>query len=135
MSGKTFAVILAALGALNCVSVAVVTWLSVGAYQPMWPFPALILIETIILGIAGVWSVYQHAGWRRLIRWIVPGCLSVIVVLGAWSIGFFLLPAALVFLITAFIGQQKAEARWYEKLIAFAVGIVGQLLFFLLGRI
>ena len=135
MSRKTFAVILAALGALNCASVAVVTWLSVASYQSMWPFPALFLIETTILGIGGVWLVYQHTGWRRLVRWIVPGCLSVIVVLGVWSIGFFLLPAALAFLITAFIGEQKAEARWYEKLISFAAGIIGQLLFFLLGRI
>jgi hypothetical protein len=135
MSRKTFAVILAALGAINCVSVAVVTWVSIASYQSMWPFPALVLIENALLGIVGLISIYQQTDTSKVVRWVVPGCLSVTVVLGVWSIGFFLLPAAIAFLISALISDHNNEPCWLKRLIAFTAGVIGNLLFFMLGRI
>jgi len=132
---KSLAAILAGIGALNCTSVAIVTWISVAPYQPMWPFPALVLIETTLLGILGLIAYIQSRPWSQITRWVIPGCLFTIVVLGAWSIGFFLLPAALAFLISAFVMGSESPLNWYAKFGFLTAGILFNLLFILSGRL
>jgi hypothetical protein len=91
---------LAALAAINCLLVAVLFGNSQAASSPssLWPFPALYLIEIALAGAAG-WVGAERcernptSAWVWL-PWIAGGVLLAFVILGAFSIGPFLIPAA-----------------------------------------
>ena len=101
--------ILAFFGAANCI---VVPFLFVAGQSPLWPLPGLYMVEIALLGLAGFLSVMkatpQSPKWMQL-TWIVAGCLLAFVILGAWTIGLFLLPATVIFLFVGTLnGRQLA---------------------------
>jgi hypothetical protein len=97
--------VIAFLGAVDCV---VIPFLFVQGQSPIFPLPGLYFIEIALLGLLGVMSVSASADprshefvrtlWAE-IPWGIAGVMLAFVILGAWSIGFFLIPAFLAFLI------------------------------------
>lgn len=110
--------ILAGFGALNCfLAVGIFTFFQLslpdGGLSIIWPFPAIYFLEIITLGILCVIAVAksQHSSkssWTG-IPWICSGTLLAFVILGAWTIGFFLIPAMVVFLIVGILIDRRTQ--------------------------
>jgi len=99
--------ILSALGAFNCLIVPALFTFSQfpqpeGYLANIWPFPAIYFLEIVLFGLGCLISVVKNnpargSAWNYL-PWISAGGLLAFVILGAWTIGFFLIPAMLVFI-------------------------------------
>jgi hypothetical protein len=74
--------------------------------RPLFPLPGLYILEIIILGILGLTGlllVESRSPFWRAVPWAVGGVLLAFVILGGFSIGFFLIPATLAFLLTGYL--------------------------------
>jgi hypothetical protein len=92
----------AVIAAFICILVA--GGFSASQFPDLWPFPGLYFIELVILAVVGVIS-RASGNWAKhsiatSIPWINAGILLSFVILGALSIGLFLFPAMLAFLIS-----------------------------------
>lgn len=93
---------LAIAAAINCVVVP----LLFAQQRPLFPLPGLYLIEIAalgILGITGLLLVEPYSPFWRAVPWVVAGALLAFVILGGFSIGFFLIPATIAFLLAGFL--------------------------------
>ena len=88
---------LAILGAVVCLIVTILFWLSVRAYQSMWPLPALYFIEMVALSIISAFLFVRGDPRDKFIIWGAAGVISAFSILGASSVGLFYLPIALLF--------------------------------------
>jgi hypothetical protein len=113
---RTVELILAFAGALICTGVAALfasSQASSGA--DLWPLPGLVFLEVIILGLLGLTAAAsqpgdRHSAWAY-VPWAVTGGLAALVVLGGFTIGPYLLPAAVCFLVASMIGAKRWNAR------------------------
>jgi hypothetical protein len=96
------------LAAFNCVGVPV--WIGLNQISPgeswltLFPFPLMYLIEISLLGILGLISIFMHGhsnGWRWIL-WVIMGILISFVILGAWTIGLFLIPGTILWILIGF---------------------------------
>lgn len=131
--------ILSILGALNCILVAVVfTMPSItgAGLINIWPFPLIYFIEISVLGIVCVIAVGKlrnnsKSRWSG-IPWICSGVLLALVILGAWTIGFYLIPAMILFLIVGILTDRRTQGDFALHLIFYvSAGIVQASLVFL----
>ena len=119
------------LGALNCIVVAVVFAISQlpqssGVLLDIWPFPLIYFIEITIIGILPVIVVSilrtsSKSAWSAL-PWICSGILVAFVILGAWTIGFFLIPAMLLFLFVGIFVDRRTKGEIPLHIIFYAAG-------------
>ncbi len=120
-------IFLALLAAANCTITPLMFAASLS--QPMWPLPGLYFLEIALLGIAGAWIALAEQptgpGWG-LIPWIAAGVLSVFVVLGAFTIGLFLIPAALFFLVAGFLSRLRFHLPLSTGLGVFLLSVIFQ---------
>ena len=93
---------LAVVAALGCVAITVAVWVSLRAVQPMWPLPALYLIE--VSGLSVVAAIAFVRGGRRsgIITWAAVGMLAAFCILGILSVGGLYLPTTLLLAIVGF---------------------------------
>ncbi len=89
---------LAAVAALGCLVFTVLIWLSVDRLQPMWPLPALYLIEAAALSIVAAIAFIGFGVAGRFLAWAAIGALLAFSVLGLFSIGALYLPTLLLLL-------------------------------------
>lgn len=101
---RLFEWVAALIGALNCVLVSI-TFAQLD--QPMWPLPGLYLIEIALTGL--VVAIYvairprlEATGWNAL-PWLAAGFMLAFVILGGFSIGLFLIPALVAFIVTGLL--------------------------------
>ncbi len=113
---------LAVAGAANCV---IVPLFFASMQQPLFPLPGLYLLEIALVGLAGLASLLPAAspenrwGW---VPWAAAGVLLAFVILGAWTIGFFLIPAALAFLVAGVLTRSHSPWPPVAVLLAAALG-------------
>lgn len=100
--------LLASLAAVNCI---IVPFLF-AQQRPLFPLPGLYFIEIALLGVLGLASLVTQtpssAIWPRM-PWVAAGALFAFVILGAFSIGFFLIPAAASFLVAGILADKRAN--------------------------
>jgi uncharacterized membrane protein HdeD (DUF308 family) len=123
-------------GALLCIGGAIGFWQAqlsspTGA---LWPLPALVLIEWMLLGVVGAIAAFRdhqsdRSRWATL-RWVICGGLFGLSILGVFSIGPLVLCAALTFLGAAMLADQRYHRRLRRVgvLIAGTVGNMAVLL-------
>lgn len=100
---RIFEWIAAVIGAINC---AVVPMLFITGQQPLFPLPGLYFIEIMLLGLAVlVATAVRPTAWSKPIPWIAAGILLAFVILGGFSIGFFLIPAFIAFLLVGLLAD------------------------------
>lgn len=139
--GFVIEIVIGAVGALNCVIVPVlfsysIIYQQLELFPTLFPFPGLYFMEIILFGGLGLTAVFfnlnhLHRFWSW-IPWISSGFLLAMVILGAWSIGFFLIPAMLAFLIVGILIDRRLKGNSALHLIYFvAAGISQALLVFL----
>jgi hypothetical protein len=87
---------------LICLVLTVLLWVGISANQSMWPLPGLYFIEMAALSVVSAWLVFVDGRPRRqFIIWAAPGIFMAFSILGAFSVGFFYLPVAIIFGIIA----------------------------------
>ena len=90
--------ILAIAGAGICLAVTAVLWGSIGAQQSLWPLPAIYFIEMAALSmVCALLVFFDGSPLGRFITWGAVGIFTGFSILGAWSVGFFYLPVAIIF--------------------------------------
>ena len=89
--------ILAILAAVLCLFITLVFWFSISAYQSMWPLPGLYFIEMVALSFISTFTFVRGDPRGSLITWFAAGVILAFSILGAFSVGFFYLPVALIF--------------------------------------
>lgn len=88
---------LAVLGAAVCLIVTIVIWRSISALQAMWPLPGLYFSEMASLSLLSALAIFRGYPRGGLISWGAAGVFGAFSILGAFSVGFFYLPVALIF--------------------------------------
>lgn len=100
---------LADLGVIVCLISCAWLWQAISPYQPMWPAPALYLIEMAVLSLVGWLGVRRSETDRSSaglwLTWAVIGAFAAFAMLGALSIGSYFVPTALLF---------AGAALWFE---------------------
>ena len=87
----------AILAVAVCLILTFAIWKRVSAYQAMWPLPGLYFIEMAGVSTFGAFSFVRGWPTGTVITWGAAGAFSAFSILGAWSVGFFYLPIALLF--------------------------------------
>ena len=132
---RSFEWVFSVLGALNCVLVSILFSFSQiqlpdGDLSKIWPFPAIYFIEIITLGIMCVIAVAKNQNLPKSIwsgiPWICSGILLAFVILGAWTIGFFLIPAMVLFLFVGIMADRRIKGDIPLHLIYFVSGGIAQ---------
>jgi hypothetical protein len=125
--------ILVVLGALLCIAGAASFWQSQLSLPDasLWPLPALVLLEWILLGAVGTIAAFgdqrsERSGWTN-IRWAVCGALFGLLILGLFSIGPLVLLAALSFLGAAMLADRRYQRRMNAPLGVLTAGTVGNI--------
>jgi hypothetical protein len=117
--------ILAIFAAAYCLIVTVSLWWGISAYEGMWPLPGLYFIEMAVLCLLGAWAFILAIPLGRSILWGVSGTLFAFSILGAFSVGFFYLPVALVFAVISLTSDIRNKGSILLHLGIFAItGIV-----------
>lgn len=133
--------VLSIIASLNCILVVIMFAItnSSGFSQGLvdqWPFPLIYFFEIATLGILGVVAIGNlHAQvksrWSGVL-WACAGILLAFVILGAWTIGFFLIPAMLLFLILGIITDRRTGGEIPLHIVYFVAAGVAQATFVLL---
>jgi len=95
-----------------------------------WPFPVIYFLEIASLGIIGLVAVAKlqsnlKSNWSG-VPWICSGVLFAFVILGAWTIGFFLLPAMILFLVTGILVDKRTQGEIPLHLVYFVSAGIAQ---------
>ena len=132
---RSFEWVFSVLGAINYVLVSILfsfsqIQLSDGDLSNIWPFPAIYFLEMITLGIMCVIAVARNkiqpkSIWSG-IPWICSGILFAFVILGAWTIGFYLIPAMVLFFIVGIMADRRINGDIALHLIYFVSGGIAQ---------
>ncbi len=103
----------ATIGAFICILV--VGGFSASQFPDLWPLPGLYFIELVLLAVLGGIS-RTASNWvshpiSASVPWIVAGILLSFVILGGLSIGPFLFPAMLAFLISGILADRQQAQK------------------------
>lgn len=124
--------ILAILAAVFCLSITLVFWISLSGYQSMWPLPGLYFIEMVSLSVISAFLLIRGDPRGSSITWGAAGVLSAFSILGAFSVGFFYVPVALMFAVLSMIWDVRNKQPVLPHLgIFFVAGIVQSVLMFM----
>ena len=124
--------ILAILAAVVCLIITLIFWFSLSAYQNMWPLPGLYFIEMVALSIISAFIFVRGDPRGSSITWGTAGVISAFSILGAFSIGFFYLPVALLFGVISIIWDARNKQHILAHLGIFLIaGIVQLVLMFI----
>ncbi|MFN2214625.1 MAG: hypothetical protein ACK2UE_16255 [Anaerolineales bacterium] len=131
------ALVLAILAGVNCILVVSLfasyeTANFTESFWILWPFPLIYFLEIIGLGLLGVLAVSNLRGESKStwsgIPWICAGILLAFVILGSWTIGFFLIPAMVLYLVIGIISDKLIQGDIPRHLIYFIAAGIGQAL-------
>lgn len=115
---KKLKLFLAILGAVNCLVVPILfVSYELEISDSIWtlfPTPGFYFLEIILLGLTGFFATMQG---KAKILWSICGILAVLIILGAWTIGFYLIPAGLIFGFLAF--KSSKQKHFKSNLISF----------------
>ena len=114
--------VLAMAAAINCAIVPILF----AQQRPLFPLPGLYLIEIAmvgILGLAGSLSSGTFPPFWRAFPWLAAGVLMAFVALGGFSIGFYLIPATIAFLLAGFLlnRSEKGLAKYIGLFLLMAI--------------
>ena len=120
---------LAIAGTVICLFITALLWGSISLNQGMWPLPGLYFIEMAALSVVcALLAFFDDNPRSQFIIWGAVGILTGFSILGAWSVGFFYLPVAIIFGVIAirsdFRNKQRIAVHIGAGLIAGVVQVV-----------
>ena len=118
--------VLAILAAVLCLIITIAFWVSVSANQPMWPLPGLYFFEMAVLSIVSALTFVRGDSYAPFITWAVAGIVCVFSILGAFSVGFFYIPVALLFVVISVTSDVRNKRHILAHLGIFLIAGVVQ---------
>ncbi|MEW5985821.1 MAG: hypothetical protein AB1791_04225 [Chloroflexota bacterium] len=118
--------LLALVGAAVCVGVPL---LFIPGQQPLYPLPGLYFLEIVWLGLVALVSLlvdHPSTSWWTAVPHGAAGVLLAFVVLGAWTIGFFLAPACVAFLLAGVSADRRRGRPMIRHLVIFLIAAFAQ---------
>jgi hypothetical protein len=117
--------ILALLGAAFCLVITILVWRGISAYQSMWPAPGAYLIEIVAVCVAGAGMLLSGGAVGRAAVWVSAGIVLAFSLLGAFSVGLYYFPVAVVFILAALVAERRARQPMLGHVgLFFAAGIL-----------
>ena len=122
---------LALLAAAVCSVISIRLYALVGTMQPVWPFPAVYLVEVTSLAWVGVYALSRGGGSSAATACVVAGAVAGFTILGVLSIGLYYAPVAVL------LGVAAGWAAWRNQLslaiaiAAFAFAVAAQMVLML----
>ena len=85
----------------------------------LWPLPGFVLVDWLILGIAGFVVVFfclrrRAVIWLRM-TWLLTGAFIPLIILGAFSIGLWVMIAFFLAMMSTFILAIRQKSKWLES--------------------
>jgi hypothetical protein len=117
---------LAILGAVICLSITILFWLRLSAYQNMWPLPGLYFIEIVALSSISAFVYVRGDPRANFITWGAAGAISAFSILSALSVGLFYLPVALIFAVISITSDLRNTQNIPAHLGIFLIAGIGQ---------
>lgn len=102
---------LPAAAAVACLVLTIRIWQVIGSDQPMWPLPAVYLLEVLALAAAAGLTSALGLTIGPLITWIAAGAISAFAVLAAFSVGTFYAPVILLLLVGGLLAAWRQRRR------------------------
>jgi hypothetical protein len=128
--------ILAILAAVLCLIITLLFWFSISAYQNMWPLPDLYFVELVAFSFISTFIFVRGDPLGSLITWSAAGVITAFCILGAFSIGLFYLPIALIFTLISVTSDVRNKQHIGAHLAIFlVVGIMQSVLMFAVIRL
>ena len=128
--------ILAILAAALCLIITLLFWFSISNYQNIWPLPSLYFIELVAISFISTFIFVRGDPLGSLITWSAAGVITAFSILGAFSIGLFYLPIALLFTAVSITWDVRNKQHLTAHLgIFFIAGIVQSVLMFIAIRL
>lgn len=118
--------LLALVGTAVCVGV---PFLFIPGQQPLYPLPGLYFLEIVGLGLVALVSLlFDHppASQWAAVPYGAAGVLLAFVVLGAWTIGFFLAPACVAFSLAGVSADRRRGRPMIRHLAIFLIAAFAQ---------
>jgi hypothetical protein len=117
--------ILAILGAALCLAVTFMMWRAISVHQSMWPAPGLYFIEVSVVSVASASLSLRGSAPSRAAVWVSAGIVLAFSLLGAFSVGLYYFPVAVLFIFAGFAADIRAGQRLLGHVGLFlAAGIV-----------
>ena len=126
---------LSIIAALNCLVVVTVFALNNTPNFPqdllsLWPFPLIYFLEITSIGFIGLIATVKalredNSNWSAAL-WVSSGILLTFVILGSWTIGFFLIPAMLCYLILGINIDRNIGGDIPRQLVIFVIAGISQ---------
>ena len=110
-STQPFERFLAILGVVVCLIVTIAIWWSISAQQTMWLLPGVYFIEMVALSIMSAFMFIRGNARDKILIWVAVGVFSGFSILGAFSVGFFYLPVALIFAVISVTSDLRNKQR------------------------
>ena len=123
---------LAILAAIACLFITLICWSSIRAQQTMWPLPGSYFMEMLALSVVSAFLVVRGDPRGSLATWGTAGAMSVFSILGAFSVGFFYLPVALLFGVVSVSWDIRNKESLPTHLGVFLIAGIVQLLLMLI---
>jgi hypothetical protein len=113
------------LGTAICLVTSVLVWRWVSSLQAIWPLPGLYFVEIpLVCAVAAGLFLLGGAPGRAAV-WSSAGILIAFSLLGAFSVGLYYFPVAVIFIIAALIVDVKAKRSLLVHLaVYFAAALV-----------
>ena len=101
-----------------------------GNFSALWSLQGFYFLEIILFGILGLIAVLKNSKqlntfWSG-IPWISSGFLLAFVIIGAWTIGFTLIPAMISFLLLGILIDRRLKGDSALHLIYFVSAAIAQ---------
>ena len=114
------------LAGINCIFVTIAFaysefTFSGGQISSLFPFPGFYFFELIVIGMISLLAVFLLEKLRTSIwsgtAWICSGLLMAFVILGAWTILFYLIPGMIMLLIVGILIDKRTQKDYALHLI------------------
>jgi len=93
----------------------------------LWPLPGLVLTDWLILGaatlIGTIFTLRSKTIKWLLATWLLTGAFIPLVILGAFSIGAYVLISCVLFLISTLIVSIRRHPKWLDCFASFILGL------------
>lgn len=125
VNGKFIAVLAVIICLITCL--VIFQSLLSDPHQEIFPLPALYLLEMIVASsVAAIGAFKEGEAWNK-VSWATGGVTAAFVLMGAWSIGFFFIPTAILVLIAALLSWRH-HTQFLIGAILYAVAFVAQII-------
>lgn len=92
----------------------------------MWPLPGLYFFEMVALGSLSAILFVLGDSRYRFITWGAAGAITAFSILGAFSVGFFYLPIALLIAVISVTSNLRNKPRITAHLVSFLIAGIAQ---------